>query len=208
MKRSLPLLLSAFLAAALCRAADAPAKYDGYTFVKTVGAISEYTLDVNGLSVLLMPDHSAPVVTFMVTYRVGSRNEVTGSTGATHLLEHLVFKGTEKFNRARGTGVDQLLEKTGARYNANTWNDRTCYFENLGSEHLALAVEMEADRMRNLLLREDDRRPEMTVVRNEFERGENTQHKRAAGILRPSYLCPLDRTKQVRFFHGARAILA
>ena len=121
-----------------------------------------------------MPEHSSPTLKFMVTYRVGSKNEVTGTTGATHLLEHLMFKGTEKFLRSKGTGVDQLLEKTGALYNATTWLDRTNYYQNLGSEHLPMVVEMEADRMRNLLLLETDRAPEMTVVRNEFERGENS----------------------------------
>lgn len=150
-----------------------PASVEGFSFVRTVGDISEYRLESNGLTVLLMPEHSAPVLTFMVTYRVGSRNEVTGTTGATHLLEHLMFKGTSKFLRSKGTGLDQMLERVGALYNATTWNDRTNYYENLGSEHLALAVEMEADRMRNLLLLESDRSPEMTVVRNEFERGEN-----------------------------------
>lgn len=151
-----------------------PAVPEGYSYVKSLGGIHEYRLETNGLRVLLMPEHSAPVLTFMVTYHVGSRNEVTGTTGATHLLEHLMFKGTENFNRAKGTGVDQLLERTGALYNATTWLDRTNYYQTLGREHLAMVVEMEADRMRNLWLREEDRRPEMTVVRNEFERGENS----------------------------------
>lgn len=155
-------------------AATAPVTVPGFSFVKTVNQISEYTLDGNGLQVLLMPEHSAPVLTFMVTYRVGSRNEVTGTTGATHLLEHLMFKGTEKFQRPKGTGVDQLLERSGANYNATTYLDRTNYYANIGSDRLALVVEIEADRMRNLLLHESDRQPEMTVVRNEFERGENS----------------------------------
>jgi len=131
-------------------------------------------MDSNDLSVLLMEDHSAPVLTFMVTYRVGSRNEVTGTTGATHLLEHLMFKGTDKYNREDDTGIDALLQNRGALLNATTWLDRTNYYENLPSEYLELAVDIEADRMRNLWLREEDRRPEMTVVRNEFERGENS----------------------------------
>ena len=151
-----------------------PVDVEGFSFVKTVGSISEYTLDANGLQVLLLPEHSSPTLTFMVTYRVGSRNEVTGTTGATHLLEHLMFKGSTDFNRDKGNSVDQLLSKTGANYNATTWLDRTNYYQNLGSEHLATVVAMEADRMRNLLLREEDRQPEMTVVRNEFERGENS----------------------------------
>jgi zinc protease len=151
-----------------------PLAVEGFTFVKTVGSISEYTLDSNGLQVLLLPEHSSPTLTFMVTYRVGSKNEVTGTTGATHLLEHLMFKGSENFNRDKGNSVDQLLSKTGAQYNATTYLDRTNYYATLGNEHLATAVAMEADRMRNLLLRESDRQPEMTVVRNEFERGENS----------------------------------
>ncbi len=143
----------------------------GFAHVKTVGSIDEYRLESNGLQVLLLPEHSSPTLTFMVTYRVGSKNEVTGSTGATHILEHMMFKGTTQRDRSKGNNVDQLLERTGARYNATTWLDRTNYYENLGSEHLASAIEMEADRMRNLLLREHDRHSEMTVVRNEFERG-------------------------------------
>ncbi len=153
--------------------AAASAAVEGFTHVKTLGGISEYTLDANGLQVLVLPDRSAPVVTFMVTYRVGSRNEVTGTTGATHLLEHLMFKGTPNFNREKGNSVDQLLERVGAKYNATTWLDRTNYFANLGKDHLEAYIAIESDRMRNLWLREDDRRPEMTVVRNEFEIGEN-----------------------------------
>jgi zinc protease len=172
--RILTFCFSLIALAAAVRAAPPPVTVEGATYVRTVGDISEYTLNSNGLQILLMPEHSAPVLTFMVTYRVGSRNEVTGTTGATHLLEHLMFKGTEKFQRSKGTGVDQLLEQTGANYNATTWLDRTNYYANIASDRLALVVEMEADRMRNLLLREEDRQPEMTVVRNEFERGENS----------------------------------
>lgn len=151
-----------------------PLNVEGYSFVKTVGSVSEYTLDSNGLTVLLMPEHSSPTLTFMVTYRVGSRNEVTGTTGATHLLEHLMFKGTPAFNRAKGNSVDQFLERVGGNYNATTSLDRTNYYANIGSEHLDGYMAIEADRMRNLWLRDEDRKPEMTVVRNEFERGENS----------------------------------
>lgn len=151
-----------------------PVAVEGFTHVKSRGGIDEYTLDANGLQVLLIPETSAPVITFMVTYHVGSRNEVTGTTGSTHLLEHLMFKGSVNYNRDKGNSVDQLLSRTGAQFNATTYLDRTNYYENLGSDQLAMVVGMEADRMRNLLLRESDRRPEMTVVRNEFERGENS----------------------------------
>ncbi len=172
MKRflSLALLLAAI---ALVRAEEPPAKVPGFAFVKTVGPISEYTLESNGLQVLLYPEHSSPTLTFMVTYRVGSRNEVTGTTGATHLLEHLMFKGSPNFNDAKGNSVKQLLERIGGVYNATTWLDRTNYFANIGNEQLEPYIAVEADRMRNLSLREEDRKPEMTVVRNEFEIGEN-----------------------------------
>ena len=169
-------LCLALLSALALHAADTaptPATPDGFSYVKTVGGISEYTLDANGLQVLVLPDHSAPVATFMVTYRVGSRNEGLGVTGATHLLEHLMFKGSPEFNDAKGNSVKQLLERVGAVYNATTWLDRTNYFANLGKEHLEAYIAIESDRMRHLWLRESDRRPEMTVVRNEFEIGEN-----------------------------------
>ncbi|MBI5381188.1 MAG: insulinase family protein [Opitutae bacterium] len=173
MKRLLSLLCVASVVTLFSSAFAAPATVAGFTFVKTAGGISEYRCDANGLQVLLLPEHSAPVVTFMVTYRVGSRNEVTGTTGATHLLEHLMFKGSTHFNDDLGTGFDKVLDRIGAINNATTWLDRTNYYENLASDRLELAVQLEADRMRGLRLREEDRAPEMTVVRNEFERGEN-----------------------------------
>lgn len=153
--------------------ASAPARVAGFSHVKSLGGIDEYRLDSNGLSVLLKPDHSAPVVTFQVTYRVGSRNEVTGTTGATHILEHLMFKGSGKFNEAAGNGLTQYLGRAGAAFNATTWLDRTNYFATLGRDSLEGYVAIEADRMRNLRLRDADLETEMTVVRNEYERGEN-----------------------------------
>jgi zinc protease len=174
MTRRFSCLLLAISCVFICRAAEPAATVDGFTFVKTVGDISEYTLESNGLTVLLQPEHSSPTLTFMVTYRVGSRNEVTGTTGATHLLEHLMFKGSPEFNKGKGNSLDQFLERVGGKYNATTFLDRTNYYANIGRVHLEGYMAIEADRMRNLWLREEDRRPEMTVVRNEFERGENS----------------------------------
>ena len=151
----------------------APPFVPGAAFVREQDGIHEYRLDGNDLQILLAPDSSAPVAGFMVTYRVGSRNEATGYTGATHLLEHLLFKGSEKFNKETGTTVWDLLETKGALVNATTWNDRTNYFEVVPSAHLPTAIALEADRMRHARIREEDRASEMTVVRNEFERGEN-----------------------------------
>jgi zinc protease len=154
-------------------AATAPAAVPGFSFVKSLGGIDEYQLDSNGLDVLLAVDSSAPVVTFQVTYRVGSRNEVTGTTGATHILEHLMFKGSEHFNDPRGNSVKQFLERVGGQFNASTSFDRTNYFATIGRESLEGYVAIEADRMRHLWLHEADRQAEMTVVRNEYERGKN-----------------------------------
>lgn len=165
------LLTGAFGAA--MAAAPPHVSASGFTFVQSLGGIDEYRLDANKLTVLLVRDPSAPVVTFNVTYLVGSRNEVTGTTGATHLLEHLMFKGSRNFEDAKGNSLKQYVERVGGNYNATTSIDRTRYFATLGSDALEGYIRVEADRMRNLLLRESDRQSEMTVVRNEFERGKN-----------------------------------
>lgn len=146
----------------------------GYEYIKSSGGIDEYRLKKNGLAVLLMEEHSVPVVNVMVTYHVGSRNEALGYTGATHLLEHLLFKGSKKFNKKNKNDITTVLETHGARVNATTWNDRTNYYELLSRDYLDEALAFEADRMRHAFLREGDRASEMTVVRNEFERGENS----------------------------------
>jgi zinc protease len=150
-----------------------PAQVAGFSYVQSLGGIDEYRLDANGLDVLLARDASAPVVTYQVTYRVGSRNEVTGTTGATHILEHLMFKGSEGFNDPKGNSVKQYLERVGGGYNATTSIDRTNYFATLGRQNLEGYIAIEADRMRHLWLHEADRQAEMTVVRNEYERGKN-----------------------------------
>jgi zinc protease len=85
-----------------------------------------------------------------------------------------MFKGTEKYNKANGGHLDAQLGNIGARINASTWLDRTNYFENIPSNYLELAIDIESDRMRNLLLKKEDKDAEMTVVRNEYERGENS----------------------------------
>ena len=135
--------------------------------------ISEYRLQQNNLKILLSEQRAAPVVALMVVYRVGSRNEAVGYTGATHLLEHMLFKGTPTYNKKNGTQIAAVLQKHGAIFNADTWLDRTRYFEMLPSDQLELAIHLEADRMRNSFIADEDRQLEMTVVRNELERGEN-----------------------------------
>jgi zinc protease len=144
----------------------------GIKKIDSAAGIDEYRMR-NGLKILLRENHSAPVVSFMLVYRVGSRNEAVGHTGSTHFLEHMMFKGTKKFNPASGSGVMETFSRVGALLNATTWLDRTNYYECVPSEYLQLCIQVEADRMRNLNLRQEDRDSEMTVVRNEFERGEN-----------------------------------
>src|SRR5829696_5185575 len=111
--------------------------------------------------------------TFLVLYRVGSRNEAVGHTGATHLLEHMLFKGTPTFNKAKGTQVAATLQRVGADFNATTWYDRTNYFETVPSDALELAVLREAGGMLKVAVADEDRRAEMDNVRDELERGQN-----------------------------------
>ena len=145
---------------------------DGVKFVADDEGVREFAL-ANGMKLLLVENRVAPVATLLVLYRVGSRNEAVGHTGATHLLEHMLFKGTPTFNKERRTQVAATLQKVGADFNATTWYDRTNYFETVPSDALELAVRLEADRMRNSFIADEDRRSEMTVVRNELERGQN-----------------------------------
>ena len=142
---------------------------DGPEMITSVEGVTEYRLD-NGLSVLLFPDQSVPTTTVNITYKVGSRHEAYGETGMAHLLEHLVFKGTPDH-----PNIPQELTEHGARPNGTTWYDRTNYFETFSAsdENLEWALDMEADRMVNSFISGEDLESEMTVVRNEYESGEN-----------------------------------
>ena len=155
-------------------AAMSQEKHHGFEYIKESGGIKEYRMTSNDLTVLIKEDRTAPVATFMVTYRVGSVNEATGHTGATHLLEHLMFKGSKNYRNGK---ADIILDAVGARTNATTWTDRTNYFGTLPSKHLDTIIDIEADRMRGAIIVEEDRQSEMTVVRNEFERGENSPQR-------------------------------
>lgn len=138
-------------------------------FVRELGGIEEYRL-ANGLQLLLMPDAAQSTTTVNITYRVGSRHEAPGEYGMAHLLEHLVFKGTPT-NR----DIPGEFAKRGMRFNGTTTTDRTNYFAsfNASDETLDFALALEADRMVNSFIAKADLDKEMTVVRNEFERGEN-----------------------------------
>ena len=138
--------------------------------VTEIEGISEYRLE-NGVRVLLFPDQSQEVVTVNMTIFVGSRHEGYGEAGMAHLLEHMLFKGTPKHPE-----IPKVLQERGAKFNGTTWVDRTNYYEKLpaSDENLRFALELEADRLVNSFIRGEDLESEMTVVRNEFERNENS----------------------------------
>src|SRR2546430_5213124 len=106
------------------------------------------TLD-NGLRVLLQEDHRSPIVSFQMWYRVGSRNEARGATGIAHFLEHMMFKGTPTHGRGQ---FARLVEQNGGQDNAFTSQDVTAYFVDIVADKLDLVLELDADRMQNLLL--------------------------------------------------------
>ena len=135
-----------------------------------VEGITEYQME-NGLKVLLFPDNSAQTITVNITYLVGSRHEGYGEKGMAHLLEHMVFKGTPNH-----PDIPEELSSHGSRPNGTTWYDRTNYFEtfNATAENLEWALDLEADRMVNSYIAKEDLESEFSVVRNEFESGENS----------------------------------
>jgi zinc protease len=137
--------------------------------VASIEGITEYRLK-NGCKLLLFPDEAASTITVNMTIFVGSRFEGYGETGMAHLLEHMLFKGSKNFPKA-----DQILSQFGGAYNGSTWTDRTNYYETMAAndKNLDLAIRFEADRLVNCFVRHEDLRTEMTVVRNEFEMGEN-----------------------------------
>lgn len=143
------------------------------TQIRSVEGITEYQLD-NGLAVLLFPDKSKETITVNITYRVGSKHENYGETGMAHLLEHLAFKGTPKH-----PNIAKELTDHGAKSNGTTWLERTNYFEtfNASEENLNWALGLESDRMVNSFIAQKDLDTEMTVVRNEFEKGENNPNR-------------------------------
>lgn len=165
-----PLFLSVTAGAALA-AADAPVTLPaGVTPGPSAEGISEYRFS-NGFKLLLMPDASKPTVTVNMTYLVGSRQENYGETGMAHLLEHLMFKGTPQHS-----AIPQEFSKRGMNFNGTTSLDRTNYYEffQASDDNLQWALGMEADRMLNSFIARKDLDSEMTVVRNEFESGENS----------------------------------
>ena len=143
------------------------------TLVTTVEGVSEFRFD-NGARLLLFPDASRPTISVNMTVLVGSRHEGYGEAGMAHLLEHLVFKGTPTF-----PDVPKALRDHGANFNGTTNVDRTNYFETLPAtdENLEFAIHLECDRLVNSFIKREDLMSEFTVVRNEFENGENSPQR-------------------------------
>jgi zinc protease len=182
MRRLTPLFV-VLVCASAARAVDAPRK------IASVEGVTEYRL-ANGARVLLFPEASRPTVTINMTVLVGSRHEGYGEAGMAHLLEHMVFKGTPTF-----PDVPRALRDHGASFNGTTNVDRTNYFETMPATdaNLELGIHLEADRLVHSYVKREDLVSEMTVVRNEFESGENNpqgvlmQRIRAAAYLWHNY---------------------
>jgi zinc protease len=139
------------LALALCTPGLAAAK------------VHEYQLD-NGLKILVKEDHRAPVVVSQVWYKVGSSYEHDGITGVSHALEHMMFKGTQKYPNGE---FSRIISENGGRDNAFTGSDYTAYFQTMEKSRLKISFELEADRMRNLILPKEEFLKEIEVVKEE-----------------------------------------
>lgn len=131
--------------------------------LNAAGAVSEFMLD-NGMKVIVKENHRAPVFVSQVWYKVGSSYETDGLTGISHALEHMMFKGTESVGKGQ---FSKIISSLGGTENAFTSRDYTAYFETLSKQHLARALELEADRMRNLVLDADEFKKEIEVVKEE-----------------------------------------
>ena len=124
----------------------------------------------NGLQVVLKPSRVAPVASFWVWYRVGSRNEGPGLTGVSHWVEHMLFKGTERYPRGE---FDKAVARAGGVFNGMTWQDWTTYFETFPSDRIELALQVESDRMANAVFDPAETESERTVIISEREGHEN-----------------------------------
>jgi zinc protease len=131
--------------------------------------ITKTTLD-NGLTVVLKEMHHAPVTSFMVWYRVGSRNERPGLTGVSHWVEHMMFKGTPTFPDGM---LDRMVSREGGHWNAFTWLDFTAYYETMPANRIDLALRLEADRMVNTMMTAEEVESERTVIISERQMYEN-----------------------------------
>ncbi len=137
--------------------------------VATLSTLTHHTLP-NGLTMLLRESHSAPVISWWLAYRVGSRNEPTGRTGISHWVEHMMFKGSEQFPAGL---LDRAIDRAGGQWNAFTSMDATKYFETLPADKIDIAMRAEADRMVNAAFDADETESERTVIISERQGAEN-----------------------------------
>ena len=161
--------LFSFGALGLGAAAAAPSNTAGQPAALSTASVVQRTLP-NGLKVLVWPRHTAPVVTTMMWYHVGSRDEVPGETGLAHFLEHLLFKGTHKL--AKGE-IDRLTYQNGGSNNAFTFNDYTAFEFNFPKKNWTVALQIEADRMRNCVFDKKEFDAERQVVMEERRQGQD-----------------------------------
>ena len=171
-KCSLALSLVLMLASAGLAAAQSPPAPYGKIVSQSYDKAQMVTEThlANGLTILTKEVHAAPVAYFSVWYKVGSRNEISGQTGLSHILEHMMFKGTKDLPPG---SIDHLFLTNGGQINASTAEDRTEYHELIAADRLELAIRVEADRMENSLFDPTELQHEMTVVRSELEGDSN-----------------------------------
>ena len=176
MKRLLLLLLTPLVflfPTVLCaQAASPPPSTQGDEFRITL-PVTQFKLS-NGLTVLLLEDHTVPIISYHTWYKVGSRNEAEGVTGAAHMLEHMMFKGAKKYS---GKQFDQLMNENGVQHNAFTTFDYTGFYQNLPASKLEMIMDIELDRMSSLALNPADLLSERDVVKEERRwRVDNNPH--------------------------------
>ncbi|MEZ4104553.1 MAG: pitrilysin family protein [Candidatus Paceibacterota bacterium] len=146
-------------------------KHKDFNFIKTVQDISEYSLKTNRLTVLYKHIPDTGVITSNIVYLAGARDELIGETGVAHMLEHMVFKPT-KYDKERGlkdSGAMNFERNTGSVLNANTWKDRTCYYFSYRKENFSRVLQIEAERMQDVLLIDEEFKPERTNVLSEYD---------------------------------------
>jgi len=156
----------------------------GYTHITTAGHVEEYLLKTNGLRVLYHHRPGTGVITTNITYLVGARDETRGETGAAHMLEHMLFKPTVHDVK---NGIDsasmQFERDTGCVLNANTWKDRTTYFFSYPKQYLNRALQIEAERMNDVILTDESLAPERNNVLSEFDMNNGEPHFALAAAM-------------------------
>lgn len=135
-----------------------------------MSSVTRHVLE-NGMTVLLKEVHSAPLISWWVLYKIGSRNERTGTTGISHWVEHMLFKGTDRFPAGY---LDKAVDRAGGSWNAQTFFDYTAYYETMPVDHIDLALEIEADRMMNAKFDPEEVASERTVIISERQGAENS----------------------------------